>query len=309
VTLFGYDITDVVEDLSTDRERAYLRGLLADELFAGDGAAVLTDGAGSVLRLVDADGGVRDALSYEPFGRTASTASPPTRYGFTGRERDAGDLYYYRARYYDAGLARFIGEDPLGLAAGINPYVYAFNDPVNLVDPTGLRTYVLHGIWPDRTAFDDFAAALQEADPGTRALPWNGKLFGGVLPSTHHVAAGLMNQILADLQTSPLAATEKLNLVGFSGGGLVAATLAQMLRARGVKVDTVVSLGTPAQSPLTTPVPAPTRLINVIGLADPLSSLRLHPRGSNYLILATHRARSYTENSHVLALVKREIAR
>ena len=105
-----------------------------------------------------------------------------------------------------------------------------------------------------------------------------------------------------------IGAAEKLNLVGFSGGGLLAVTLAEMLRARGVKVDTVVTMGTPAQTPLTTAVPAQTRLLNFIGVADPLVSLRLHPRGTNYLILATHRARSYTENDAVLALVRRAIA-
>jgi hypothetical protein len=48
-------------------------------------------------------------------------------------------LYYVRARWYDAGMGRFISEDPIGLAGGINNYAYAANDPVNLSDPTGLR--------------------------------------------------------------------------------------------------------------------------------------------------------------------------
>jgi hypothetical protein len=42
-----------------------------------------------------------------------------------------------RARYYDPQLGRFVSEDPLGLAAGINPYAYTGNDPVNFRDPTG----------------------------------------------------------------------------------------------------------------------------------------------------------------------------
>lgn len=309
VTMFGYDLTDVVEDVAPAAERAYLRGTTPDELFAAGGVTPVVDGLGSIVRVLDADGRVRDVLGYEPFGRTVSTAVSAMRYGFAGRERDGDDLYYHRARYYHTGLGRFISEDPLGLGAGVNPYVYAFNDPVNVVDPTGLRTYVLHGIWPDRSAFDDFAAALRSADPHTRALPWSGSLFGGVIPSSEAVAAPLLQQILADLDADPLGAGEKLNLVGFSGGGLISATLAEMLRARGVKVDTVVTMGTPAQSPITTVVPSQTRLLNFVGIADPLVSLRLHPRGTNYLILATHTARSYTENDAVLALVKRAIAR
>lgn len=46
-------------------------------------------------------------------------------------------LYYFRARYYSPELRRFISEDPIGLAGGVNPYMYAGNDPINSVDPTG----------------------------------------------------------------------------------------------------------------------------------------------------------------------------
>jgi hypothetical protein len=43
-----------------------------------------------------------------------------------------------RARYYDPTVGRFISEDPLGVAAGINPYTFADGDPVNFRDPSGL---------------------------------------------------------------------------------------------------------------------------------------------------------------------------
>jgi RHS repeat-associated protein len=47
-------------------------------------------------------------------------------------------LYYYRARYYDPLLGRFISEDPSGLDGGINFYTYAENDALGYVDPFGL---------------------------------------------------------------------------------------------------------------------------------------------------------------------------
>src|SRR3989442_3288217 len=48
-------------------------------------------------------------------------------------------LHYYRARYYHPRLARFISEDPIGLAGGdLNLYAYVGNDPVNIVDLDGL---------------------------------------------------------------------------------------------------------------------------------------------------------------------------
>jgi RHS repeat-associated protein len=67
----------------------------------------------------------------------SSTGASPNRNKYTGREDDGTGLMYYRARYYDASLGRFISEDPLGYAAGINFYAYVSNNPVNGNDPSG----------------------------------------------------------------------------------------------------------------------------------------------------------------------------
>ena len=61
-------------------------------------------------------------------------------------------LHYYRARWYDANLGRFISEDPIGFAGGdINLFGYVWNNPQSFVDPTGLAG------WGSNTAdyFDD----------------------------------------------------------------------------------------------------------------------------------------------------------
>ena len=44
---------------------------------------------------------------------------------------------YYRARYYDSQLGRFISEDPLRFSAGADFYTYAKNDPIAFNDPFG----------------------------------------------------------------------------------------------------------------------------------------------------------------------------
>jgi RHS repeat-associated protein len=60
-------------------------------------------------------------------------------YGFTGREWDSETgLYFYRARYYDPQMGRFISKDPIGFAGGdVVLYGYVQNDPVNFIDPWG----------------------------------------------------------------------------------------------------------------------------------------------------------------------------
>ena len=60
------------------------------------------------------------------------------RFRHAGREYDAeAGIYYNRARYYDPQLGRFLSEDPIGIAGGLNLYAYAGNDPVSVSDPTG----------------------------------------------------------------------------------------------------------------------------------------------------------------------------
>ncbi len=50
---------------------------------------------------------------------------------------DVVGLYYMRGRWYDPQAGRFIQEDPLGLAGGVNVYLFAGDDPINGRDPSG----------------------------------------------------------------------------------------------------------------------------------------------------------------------------
>ena len=75
---------------------------------------------------------------YDPWGNLLQ-GQGTGGYAFTGREWDTETgLYYYRARYYDSKLGRFVSEDPAGLRSGLNRYAYVANRPINLTDPSGL---------------------------------------------------------------------------------------------------------------------------------------------------------------------------
>ena len=95
---------------------------------------------GSVLGLFNSSGVVKNEYGYEPFGGEQSASEViGNRIRFAAREYDSeSELYFMRARYYDPQMRRFLTEDPLGLASGINPYAYVGNNPINGRDPSGL---------------------------------------------------------------------------------------------------------------------------------------------------------------------------
>ena len=101
----------------------------------------LTDALGSIIAMTGASGTMNTTYWYSPYGLTtiAGVASGNSTQ-YAGRENDQTSLYYYRARYYSPEIGRFISQDPSGLAAGLNLYEYAGDDPVNFDDPLGLNS-------------------------------------------------------------------------------------------------------------------------------------------------------------------------
>jgi RHS repeat-associated protein len=142
---FLYDGADVVQEQSGGSPAANLLVGDLDSLFTrADGVnsqALITDGLGSTLALLDSAGTLQTEYTYEPFGKTTiSGAQSGNQTQYTGRENDGTGLYFLRARYYSPTLQRFISEDPLRLESGdTNFYSYVSNDPINWRDPLGLE--------------------------------------------------------------------------------------------------------------------------------------------------------------------------
>ena len=86
------------------------------------------------------------STDYYPFGLAYSTNNlNKNKYLFSGKElQDASiggtilGLYDFGMRQYDAFIGRWISQDPKHEFH--SPYVYCANNPINLIDPSGLST-------------------------------------------------------------------------------------------------------------------------------------------------------------------------
>jgi len=145
-----YDGSNSVQELSGTAILSNRISGGVDEFFnrtesgSGNGYTPLTDALGSTIAMVNSSGNIITSYVYDPFGNTTVSGSSSNQFQYTGRENDANGLYYYRARYYNPALGRFISEDPSAFGGGnANFYAYVGNDPTNSVDPSGEKIIVI----------------------------------------------------------------------------------------------------------------------------------------------------------------------
>jgi RHS repeat-associated protein len=122
-------------------DTVYLEGLpLADISGTGVVSYLHTDRLGTVQLATTSSGAVAWQGAYQPFGTvTAGQGLLAQNLRFPGQYADAKTGWYQNYnRDYDPAIGRYLEADPVGLNAGVNPYVYVWDEPVNYVDPTGL---------------------------------------------------------------------------------------------------------------------------------------------------------------------------
>jgi RHS repeat-associated protein len=184
-TGYAYDGANVLREVRGSTALKYVHGLGIDEPLAIDDGSALTyfhsDGLGSVVKATNASGAVNLTRQYDAWGNLEIGASEPGL-SYTGRECDPEiGVYYYRARYYEPKIGRFISEDPLPVmqrrTEEVNAYGY---EPTTL--PLDRRrpgvwcrvsVAVVSGDWAVRTALDRSPAnsAATSKSPATR---WQG---------------------------------------------------------------------------------------------------------------------------------------
>ncbi|MBV9850711.1 MAG: RHS repeat-associated core domain-containing protein [Armatimonadetes bacterium] len=107
----------------------------------------LFDGLGSTRALADGNGNVTDGYAYDAFGEglahsPASAAGTANPFLFDAQQWDGPtQAYFLRARYYNQASGRFLSQDPYGGSNSdpvtLHRYLYAGDDPVNHIDPSG----------------------------------------------------------------------------------------------------------------------------------------------------------------------------
>lgn len=129
-----YDREDILFELDGNGNiiTEYLHGPGIDEPIAmirgGKTYYYHADGLGSIIAITDSIGRVVQRYEYNSFGEITYQQDPNfvQPYTYTGREYDEeSGLYYYRARYYDAKVGRFLQQDLIG----------------NLLNPQSLNRY------------------------------------------------------------------------------------------------------------------------------------------------------------------------
>src|SRR6266404_2978415 len=127
-SIYAYDGQNLVEETNASGAvvARYAQGENIDEplalLRSGSTSFYDADGIGSITSLSNSTGTLVQTYGYDSFGKQITSSGSLTNpFQYTARELDSETgLYFYRARYYDPNVGRFLSEDPSDFDGGIN---------------------------------------------------------------------------------------------------------------------------------------------------------------------------------------------
>lgn len=142
--MLGAPAEEVASVTPTDEMYFYFGGQRVASVDLSGGNAVYfyhNDHLGSARAITNAAGTVVWSSDFAPFGQSLRETVPASgrtnAFKFTGKELDLDDLYYSGARFYAPSLGRFTQADPI-LRQTVSNYAYGNNNPLTMVDPTGM---------------------------------------------------------------------------------------------------------------------------------------------------------------------------
>ena len=215
-TDFYYDGPQVIEerDGTGAVEATYVYGRGVDDVLqmarGGTDYYFHQDDLGNVVAVTDGSGNVVERYDYGPFGEASyfdgsdnsiGATAIDNPYLFTGRRYDAETgLYYYRTRYLDPKVGRFISRDTLGL----------YGDGNNLGNG---QAYVNNNPWSRVDPFGQWGVQITDWGPnigwGQPSLVLYGKdYYGGLWQGTKSVAVGVPKALWAGGLEAVNAATD-----------------------------------------------------------------------------------------------------
>jgi len=137
------------------------------------------DHLGTPQKMTSVSGAVVWSAKYESFGKAevdpGSTVVNNLRLPGQYYDQETG-LHYNFHRYFLPMVARYFRTDPLGFNAGPNCYTYAFQNPVNLTDPFGLRSNFRPPI-PFPGAQELIGAPGDDEPPKGTVIPFHGETY------------------------------------------------------------------------------------------------------------------------------------